>query len=48
MFNWNDITSENNKYHNKESPYIPDHSYRMLVIGGSGSGKANALINLIK
>ena len=29
-------------------PYIPDHPYRMLIIGGSGSGKTNALLNLIK
>ena len=25
-----------------------NHSYRTLIIGGSGSGKANALLNLIK
>ena len=24
-----------------------DHAYRILIIGGSRSGKANALINLI-
>ena len=29
-------------------PFIPDHPYRMLIIGGSGSGKPNALLNLIK
>ena len=29
-------------------PYIPDHPYRKLIIGGSGSGKTNALLNLIK
>ena len=28
-------------------PYIPDHPYRIIIIGGSGSGKTNALINLI-
>ena len=26
---------------------MPDHSYRILIIGGSGSGNTNALINLI-
>ena len=26
---------------------IPDHPYRILIIGGSGSGKINALLNLI-
>ena len=29
-------------------PYIPDHQYRILIIGGSGSRKANTLLNLIK
>ena len=29
-------------------PYIPDHSYRILMIGVSGSGKTNTLLNLIK
>ena len=28
-------------------PYIPDHPYRILILGGSGSGKTNALLNLI-
>ena len=28
-------------------PYIPDHPYRKLIIGGSASGKTNALLNLI-
>ena len=27
--------------------YIPDHPYKILIIGGSGSGKTNALLNLI-
>ena len=25
----------------------PDHPYRILIIGGSGSGKTNGLLNLI-
>ena len=33
---------------NLKWPYIPDHPYRMLIIGGSGSGKTSALFNLIK
>ena len=48
MFYLDDIKNENNKSHNKEWPYIPDHPYRMLIIGGSGSGKTSALLNLIK
>ena len=48
MFNLDNITNENNKEHNEKWPYIPDHPYRILIIGGSGSGKTNALLNLIK
>ena len=33
--------------HNSKWPYIPDHPYRILIIGGSGSEKPNALLNLI-
>ena len=29
--------------HNQRCPYIPNHSYRVLIIGGSGSGKTDAL-----
>ena len=32
---------------NNFRPYIPDHPYWILIIGGSGSGKTNALLNLI-
>ena len=48
MFNIDDITNENNNEHNEKWPYIPDHLYRMLITGGSESGKTNALLNLIK
>ena len=27
---------------------IPDHPYRTLIIGGSGSGKTNLLLKLIE
>ena len=33
--------------HNPDWPYIPDHPYRILIIGGSGSGKTNTLLNLV-
>ena len=33
--------------HNQRCPYIPNHSYRVLIIGGSGSGKTDALLKLI-
>ena len=28
--------------------YLPDHQYRIIIIGGSGSGKTITLLNLIK
>ena len=34
--------------HNPNWPYIPDHPYRILIIGGSGLGKTNVLLKLIK
>ena len=40
--------SENKIEHNKNWPYIPGHPYRILIIGGSGSGKTNVLLNLIE
>ena len=34
--------------HNANWSCILDHPYRILIIGGSGSGKTNVLLNLIK
>ena len=34
--------------HNTNWLYIPDHTYRILIIGGSGSRKTNVILNLIK
>ena len=48
MFNLDDITNQTNKEHNKNWLSVPDHPFRILIIGGSGSGKTNALLNLIK
>ena len=47
MINLDIITKKNDKEYNEKWPYIPDHSYRILIIGGSGSGKTNALLNLV-
>ena len=47
MINFDDYTNENKTEHNLNWPYIPDHPYRILILGGSGSGKTNALLNLI-
>ena len=47
MINFDEDTNENIIEHNLKWPYIPGHPYRILIIGGSGSGKTNALLNLI-
>ena len=39
MINFDDVTKESIKEHNTNWPQIPDHPYRMLVTGGSVSGK---------
>ena len=41
------ITNGNNAEHNLRCPEIPDHPYWMLKIADPGSGKINALVNLI-
>ena len=48
MINFDNYVNENKTEHNKNWPYIPDHPYRILIIGGSGSGKTNLLLNLIE
>ena len=42
-----DNYNENKAEHNSKWPYISDHPYIILIIGGFGSGKTNALLNLI-
>ena len=44
MINLDDYANENKTEHNLKWLYIPDHPYRILIIGGSGSGKTNALL----
>ena len=46
MINFDYYTNENIIEHNSKWPCIPNHPYRILIIGGSGSGKINALLNL--
>ena len=47
MFYFDYITKQDIKKHNPKWPEIPDHPYKILIIGGPGSGKKNALLNLI-
>ena len=46
MINFDDYTDENKIDHNPNWLYIPDHPYRILILGGSRSGKTNTLLNL--
>ena len=48
MINFDEYVNENKTVHNKNWPYIPDHPYRIIIIGGSGSAKTNSLLNLIE
>ena len=45
MKNYNESVEIN---HNPYWSYIPDHPYRNLITGGSGSEKTNLLLNLLK
>ena len=47
MINFDNVTKENIKEKNSNWPQISDHPYRILIIGGSGSGETNSLFNLI-
>ena len=47
MINFDDVTKESIEEHNSNWQQIPDHLYRVLIIGGSGAGKINSLFNLI-
>ena len=47
MMNFDDYANQNKTEHNLKWSYIAEHPQRILIIGGSGFGKANALLNLI-
>ena len=47
MIDFDDVTKENIKEHNSNGPQIPDHQYKISIIGGSGSRKTNSLFNII-
>ena len=47
MINFDDVTKENIKEHYPNWSQIPDHQYRTLITGSSGSGKTNLLFNLV-
>ena len=43
MIKFDNYINKNRAEHYKNWPYIPDHAYRILIIGGSGSGKTEVL-----
>ena len=44
MTNFDEYTYEIKRKHNPNWPHITDHSYRILIIIGSESGKTNTLL----
>ena len=46
MINYDDVTKENIKEHNPDWTQIPNHPYRILIIGTSGSQKTTSLFYL--
>ena len=39
MTNFDDVTKRNIKKHNSNRPQIPEYTHRLLIVGGSASGK---------
>ena len=48
MINFDDYVNEHKTEQSKNWPYISDKPYRILIIGSSGAGKTNLLLNLIE
>ena len=48
MINFDDHANENKTQHNLKWPHIPDHSYRILITGGSRSGEKKCIIECNK
>ena len=47
MINFDEVSRENGQEYNPHWSQIPNHPYRILIIGDSRSGKTNALLSLI-
>ena len=47
MFSFYYIVKEDINKHNPNWPGLPDHPYKMLIVGCPGSWKTNGLLNLI-
>ena len=47
MINFDDVTEESMKKPNPNWPQIPDHPYRKLIVGGTGSGRTISIFDLM-
>ena len=47
LINFDDVTRKKKEEYNPNWSSILEHPYKILIIGGSGSGKINALLNLL-
>ena len=47
IINFADVVKENKKEHNPNWSQIPHDPYRIVITGGSVSGKTNSLFNLL-
>ena len=47
MINFEDVPKETIKEHNPILPQVLEHAYRILITGGSRSGKTNSFFHLI-
>lgn len=47
MTDFDEVIGGNTQEHNPHWPQIPNHSYRMLIVGSFGSWKTNVLISII-
>ena len=45
---WKNYDESSETSYSPNWPYIPDRHYRILIIDGSGSGKTDVVLNLIK
>ena len=48
MINFDNYTNENKTEHNPKWPHIPDHPYRLLIVGGFRIRKNKCIIEFNK
>ena len=47
IIDFDEVTGQNTQEHNTHWPKIPNHPYKILTVGGFGSGETNALLSII-